>query len=173
MSKQFFIFFLMSMVSHVTYSQEKITPSAGNNLEWHTSLQEAHVLSTASHKPIFAFFTGSDWCGWCHKLQNDVFSKPEFISWAKKNVILLELDFPRKKRLTPELEQQNNGMQQALKISGYPTVWLLFTTQDPATNNFNLSTLGSLGYPRNAVVGNEQEQFLNEANKILLQQNQN
>jgi len=173
MSKHFFIFLLLCAVSTLSYSQDKTPPAKGNELEWHTSLEEVHLLSKASHKPIFAFFTGSDWCIWCKRLQSNVFAKPEFVAWAKKNVILLELDFPRQKRLAPEMEQQNNGMQQALKITGYPTVWLIFTTKDEVTNNFNLSTLGSLGYPRDAVVGNEQEKFLSEANLILSEHKQN
>jgi protein disulfide-isomerase len=161
--------FLLCLVSSLGYSQIKETGTAESQLEWHTSLQEVHELSKASHKPIFAFFTGSDWCGWCKRLEADVFSKPEFVAWAKKNVILLELDFPRKKQLSPELQQQNNGMQQALRIQGYPTIWLLYTDKNDSTNNFNLSTLGSLGYPRNAIPGKEQEQFLDEANRILSQ----
>ena len=71
--------------------------------------------------------------------------------------------------LPPELAQQNNGLQQALKVSGYPTIWLLYTNKDEATNNFNLSVLGSLGYPRNPEPGKEQVPFLNEANSILAQ----
>jgi len=159
----------------ISISQEITTPPLFGNptkaqtkqLVWHTSLAEVHELSKAANKPIFAFFTGSDWCGWCRKLQNDVFSKPEFIEWAEKNVILLELDFPRTKKLSPELTQQNNGMQQALKVTGYPTCWFIFTTKDEATNNYNLNTLGSLGYPAGAEVGREQVKFLDDANRIL------
>jgi thioredoxin-related protein len=141
-------------------------PPENTELEWHTSLQEVHELSQKTHKPVFAFFTGSDWCGWCHKLQNDVFSKKEFIDWAKKNVVLLELDFPRRKQLPQELMQQNYGMQQALHVSGYPTVWLLYTARD-STGNFSLSPLGSLGYPHDTEPGREQVKFLDEANRLL------
>ena len=141
--------------------------SAESSLQWYTNLQEANKLSQSSKKPIFAFFTGSDWCGWCKKLQRDVFAKPEFVAWAKKNVILLELDYPRTKTLPPDLVQQNSSLQQALAVSGYPTIWFIFATVDPANGNINLSTLGSLGYPRDAVPGSEQVKFLDDANKIL------
>ncbi len=157
------VLFLMSMVKLAT-AQEA---AAGGKLEWHTSLQEAHELSQTSKKPIFAFFTGSDWCGWCKRLQYDVFSKPEFVAWAQKNVILLELDFPRTKQLPAELAQQNSGMQQALKVTGYPTCWLLFTAKDAATNNFSLNPVGSLGYPSGAEQGKEQVLFLENANRIM------
>lgn len=136
-------------------------------LDWYTDLMKADAISKSSGKPIFAFFTGSDWCGWCHKLQKDVFSKQTFIDWAKKNVILLELDFPRKSQLAPELAQQNSNMQQALQVRGYPTVWLLYLNQDKETKNINLSTLGSLGYPSGALAGQEEVKFLTEANALL------
>ena len=103
---------------------------SSDGLEWHTDLMKVHELSEKTKKPIFAFFTGSDWCGWCIKLQNNVFSKPEFIAWAKANVILLELDYPRAKQLPPALVAQNANMQQAFGVSGYPTVWLFKTVKN-------------------------------------------
>jgi thioredoxin-related protein len=170
MSKHLFTSILLfSFVVSFVYAQEKAQGMQESQLEWHTNLEKAHELSKANHKPIFAFFTGSDWCGWCVRLQKDVFSKPEFIAWAKKNVILLELDFPRRKQLPVDLQQQNNGLQQALRVSGYPTVWLLYVEKNETTNNINLNTLGSLGYPRSPSPGKESETFISEANKILLQ----
>lgn len=136
-------------------------------LTWHTDIKKADEISKASGKPIFAFFTGSDWCGWCIRLQKDVFSKPSFIDWAKKNVVLLELDFPRKKQLPPELAKQNMGLQQALQVQGYPTVWLMYLQPQEGSTNVNISTLGSLGYPSGAQQGKEEVAFLNEANGLL------
>jgi thioredoxin-related protein len=163
-------FFFLSFTVTAAFAQFKTQEQieAENQLDWHTNMMEAQQLSKAGHKPIFAFFTGSDWCGWCMRLQKDVFAKPDFVAWAKKNVILLELDFPRKKQLSPDLAQQNNSLQEALKITGYPTVWLMYVEKNDSTNNYNLNTLGSLGYPRSEQ-GKESETFLNEANKILSQ----
>jgi thioredoxin-related protein len=147
--------------------QTKQEIADNESLQWFTDLQKANELATKTHKPIFGFFTGSDWCGWCRKLQNDVFSKPSFIEWAKKNVVLLELDFPRAKKLTPELQQQNAGLQQAFQVNGYPTIWIFNIVKDDATNKFNLAALGSLGYPSGAIVGKEEITFLATANAIL------
>lgn len=157
------ILFFLANFKIVAQSHSSKTAS----LVWHTSLQKADSLSKLSNKPIFAFFTGSDWCGWCHKLQRDVFAKPEFIAWAKKNVILLELDFPRNKQLSPELTQQNNSLQQAFGISGYPTIWLFFMGKDENTQQKTLAGLGSLGYPEGAQPGKEEVKFLANANLIL------
>ena len=157
------LFLLVSQLSCTAQT----TPAKSSELTWHTDFAKARELSDASKKPIFGFFTGSDWCGWCHKLQADVFAKEAFISWAKKNVILLELDFPRRKQLPAELVQQNQSLQQALGIRGYPTIWIFTVSEDPSTHNLNLNTMGSLGYPSGSEVGKEEVKFLNDANLIL------
>ena len=147
--------------------KELIKEVALENLFWHTNVFKANSISKKTHKPIFAFFTGSDWCGWCHKLERDVFAKQEFIKWATEKVVLLELDYPRKKQLPVELQQQNAGLQQAFQVQGYPTIWLFYVVKDTATNNVKLNALGSLGYPSNAVAGKEEVAFLETANSIL------
>lgn len=92
-----------------------------------------------------ANFTGSDWCGWCIRLTNSVFSKPEFKTWASKNVILLELDFPRKFQLPQEIQLQNQSLQQAFKVRGYPTVHV-FNLSKNANGEFAIESLGQTGY---------------------------
>ncbi len=113
---------------------------------WLVDLDEAYAISQKEGKPILANFTGSDWCGWCKKLDADVFSKPEFQDWAKKNVVLLELDFPRRMQIPQKNRDQNAGMQQALGITGYPTVWVLDLTKDAASGKYQVKGLGKTGY---------------------------
>jgi protein disulfide-isomerase len=136
-------------------------------LEWFTNVFKADSISKKSQKPLFGFFTGSDWCGWCHKLQREVFQKEAFKKWAKENVILLELDFPRKTTLPTELQQQNAGLQQAFQVQGFPTIWMFYIEKDGAGKNNKLNSLGSLGYPSNAIVGKEEIAFLENANSII------
>lgn len=156
---------LLSLLNATSLFSQNEKPAEA--LEWHTNLMEAHDISAKTKKPIFAFFTGSDWCGWCIKLQNNVFSKPEFIAWAKKNVVLLELDFPRAKQLSPELAQQNASMQQAFGVTGYPTVWIFKTEKNNKEKKFSMDSYGSLGYPAGAEPGKEQVKFIEDADKIL------
>jgi hypothetical protein len=80
-------------------------------------------------------------------------------------VVLLELDFPKRKQLSPELTKQNNDLQQAFNVTGFPTVWLFNAAKDPKTNNLSIAALGSLGYPAGAVA--EAAKFLANANAIL------
>jgi protein disulfide-isomerase len=162
-----FIFTALLLIGLSFSGKAQSEPANASGLSWHTDLSKAMAASDASRKPIFGFFTGSDWCGWCRKLQSDVFSKSDFIQWANKNVVLLELDFPRRKQLPEELAQQNQALQQAFKIRGYPTIWIFYATLNNATNNVSLESLGSLGYPQGAELGKEEVKFLTDANAIL------
>ncbi len=120
------------------------TVKTENGLTWYTNVEQAIQVSIKEKKPLFLFFTGSDWCGWCIRLQKEVFTKSEFEKWAKSNVVLVELDFPRKKQLPDAIVQQNNQLQQQLGVQGYPTVWMIKSEQ--GAEKVQLSPLGSLGY---------------------------
>ncbi len=165
--KLFLISLILFCFNKPIFSQDFETSATVEKLDWHTNIGEVHELSRVTNKPVFAFFTGSDWCIWCKKLQKEVFAKPEFIEWANKNVILLELDFPRNTVPSPELSKQNNSLRQLLKVTSYPTVWIFFTSIDEATNKINVRPIGGLGYPDNPEPGNEQLKFLENANRIL------
>ena len=101
---------------------------------WLTDVNQALELSKKTGKPIFAFFTGKEWCSWCKKLERQILSKEDFISYAKENLILLELDFPRGKRNLP---QEQINLARKFRIQGYPTVIVM----DGETN-----LLGQTGY---------------------------
>lgn len=137
------------------------TTTAQENLTWHTDMNKAVAISAEQNKPIFIFFTGSDWCGWCIRLQKEVFHKPDFEKWAKENVILVELDFPRKTKLTPELQQQNYSLSQTFNVKGYPTVWFV-SPEKKEDGKVNLKALGKTGY-----VAGGPEKWLSVANGIL------
>jgi protein disulfide-isomerase len=99
-------------------------------------------------------------------LQKDVFAKKAFIDWAKESVILLELDFPKRVPQKREQQIQNQNLQRALGVSGYPTVWLM-NSELKDNGGYHLIKLGKLGYPRGGEKGKEEVQFLLEAKTIL------
>lgn len=138
-----------------------ISLQAQEELTWHTDLTKATDISIKENKPLFLFFTGSDWCGWCIRLQNEVFKTPEFISWAKKNVVLVELDFPKRKEQADAIKMQNAQLQQQLQVRGYPTVWFVSAAKT-ADAKVNLNALGSTGY----VAGGPQV-WIDGANQII------
>ncbi len=117
-----------------------------SNPGWHVKLDDAFAESQKTGKPIMANFTGSDWCGWCKKLTASVFSQPDFKSWAEKNVVLLELDFPRRFQVPEDIQQQNFSLQNSFQVRGYPTVWVFNLNRDETTNQYSIEALGKTGY---------------------------
>jgi len=87
-------------------------------IEWHTDVNKAVNISVETGKPLFFFFTGSDWCGWCKKLVKEVFVKQEFKSWAERNAILVELDFPRRTPISDDLKKQNRELGNMFGVRG-------------------------------------------------------
>ncbi len=113
-------------------------------LVWETNVTKAMEISNETKKPLLLFFTGSDWCGWCIRLQKEVLKTPEFASWAKENVVLVELDYPRRAPQTPEIKKQNEELQMAFGIQGFPTIILANATTKEGKVNF--TGIGSTGY---------------------------
>ena len=77
-------------------------------------------------KPLFALFTGSDWCVWCKRLDAEVFSKPEFLDVATNAYELAVLDFPMDdSRQSAAERKRNEKLSERFKVKGYPTVLLI------------------------------------------------
>ncbi|MBK9109639.1 MAG: thioredoxin family protein [Saprospiraceae bacterium] len=134
-----------SQLSH-SQTNAKPGPYKATHEGWLVNLDEAYALSKKTGKPILANFTGSDWCGWCKRLSAAVFVKDEFKTWAKKNVILLELDFPRSFSIPDNIRTQNANLQQSFGVRGYPTVYLFDIEKDKKTNQYSFNALGKTGY---------------------------
>ena len=91
----------------------------------------------AGNKLVLMDFTGSDWCGWCKKLDREVFSTPEFQEYARKNLVLVELDFPQRKPIALETRKQNEALARQYQVQGFPTIIVL---------NGEGKKVGELGY---------------------------
>ena len=113
-----------------------------------------------------ANFTGSDWCGWCKKLKKAVFDTELFKAWAEANVILFELDYPRRTPQDPAIKQQNAELQQTFKgfVRGYPTV-LIFdierTYNGEEKKQDGIKIHGKMGYMA------DPSSFINVANNYI------
>ena len=82
-------------------------------------------------------FTGSDWCGWCQKLDKEVFSQPEFQLYARENIIFTKVDFPQRIPQSPAEKAQNAALAKQYGIRGFPTIVVL---------NSQGKEVGRLGY---------------------------
>ncbi len=94
----------------------------GTDGRWINSYKQALESAQKSKRPVLAFFTGSDWCPWCKKLQAEVFMTKEFKAWAAEHVVLVMFDYPRHFALSPGLSKQNREVAEKYGITGYPDV---------------------------------------------------
>lgn len=92
---------------------------------WITDFNLAKSYAKELERPILINFTGSDWCRWCFKLRDEVFSQDAFTAYAKKDLVLLTLDFPQKKQLPKEEQAANEALAQHYGIEGFPTILLV------------------------------------------------
>lgn len=104
---------------------------------WITDYEQGQQEAQANHKLMLLDFTGSDWCGWCKLLEKEVFSQPQFKDYASKNLVLVELDFPKRKTLPDTLKTQNVRLAHRYQIQGFPTIVLV---------NGDGQKVGELGY---------------------------
>jgi thiol:disulfide interchange protein len=112
-------------------------PAADEGATWSTDAEAALERAQSSGRHVFLFFTGSDWCGWCIRLQKEILTTPEFASFAQDNLVLVELDFPQRKQQSEALKAQNAKLAKKYGIRGYPTVIVL---------NSEGKVVGQLGY---------------------------
>jgi thioredoxin-related protein len=92
---------------------------------WSHDMTAAMKQAKEEKKDLLLDFTGSDWCGWCIKLNEEVFSQDAFKSDAPNHFVLVELDFPNdKSKLSEETQKQNEEWGQKLSVRGYPTIFL-------------------------------------------------
>jgi len=114
-----------SAVEKTKEEQERLDSSEEKLGVWLTDWNEAMKMAQSYARPVVVDFTGSDWCIWCQKLEEEVFSKDEFINYAKDNLILLKVDFPRAIEQSNELKAFNQQKLKEYKVEGFPTIVII------------------------------------------------
>jgi thiol-disulfide isomerase/thioredoxin len=109
----------------------------GPALEWGTEYRAAAERAASAKRPVFLFFTGSNWCTWCKKLETEILETTLFRNYAARKLVLVKLDFPRGIPQPEWMISQNQALSKKYRITGYPTVVML-----SPTGKF----LASLGY---------------------------
>ena len=105
--------------------------------EWAINYPAALVQADSENKKVFLFFTGSDWCGWCKRLDREILSTAEFKTYAEENLILVKLDFPRRTPQSGQLKAQNTQLAEQYEVGGFPTIIVLNSAGEK---------IGRLGY---------------------------
>lgn len=94
-------------------------------IKWNTDYSQAMATAKSEKKPVLLFFTGSDWCGWCKKMDSEIFASPDFVQAVGSKFVFVELDFPMNTKLPEKMASQNQMLKKKFGISGFPTVIIL------------------------------------------------
>ena len=129
---RFFLHILITSILTINFtacgqsvSDQSSATDLDNNNAWFTNFNDAKAKAIKEQKPMLIDFTGSDWCGWCIKLDEEVFSQADFQEFASDSLVLVEIDFPKNKVQSEELKVQNKALAKKYSILGYPTILLL------------------------------------------------
>lgn len=100
-------------------------PFARAESGWLNDYKRAQQEAKASNKFILLDFTGSDWCPWCKKFDKEILSQSQFKDYARENLVLMEVDFPRARLQSAEVKKQNQELAQQYQVEGFPTIVVL------------------------------------------------
>jgi thioredoxin-related protein len=99
-------------------------------ITWETDFSTAQKIAKEERKFILLNFSGSDWCAPCVATRKDYFDSEAFANMAKDNLVLLNADFPRKKKnqLSEEQTKKNEALAEKYNKEGsFPLTLLLDT----------------------------------------------
>lgn len=113
---------VMALVMALMMALMAAGPAVAAMPGWHTNYAAAQAQARAEKKLLLVHFSGSDWCGWCIKLQKDVFQKREFIEYAQSNLVLLSVDFPKRKPMSRGQQESNQALAARFAVEGFPTL---------------------------------------------------
>ncbi len=120
-----FVTLLCGLICLQGFCTAKAEADQTTKINWLTNYEEAINQSKATSKPIVLFFTGSDWCGWCNKLEEEALDTMEFAQAAGDKFIFVKLDFPLNTTLPSQQTAQNKQLQKKYDVKGFPTLIIL------------------------------------------------
>jgi protein disulfide-isomerase len=99
--------------------------AAARAAEWTEDYSAGLAQAKKEHKLLVLDFTGSDWCVWCKRTDQEVFSTQKFKDFANQNLVLVKVDFPRMAPQSDAVKAQNAKLQDKYQIEGFPTLIVL------------------------------------------------
>jgi len=115
---------------------------------WTENFDEALAQAKESGKYVLVDFSGSDWCGWCKRLDKEVFGTKEFQDYAGQNLVCVLIDFPRNKPQSNKQKAANQALMDKYAIQGFPTI-LLFSPQGDVAARTGYEPGGAEAYIKN------------------------
>ena len=132
MRKLVFAFIIYLFTTQVYFAQDSllsVSEYAKSNeveLNWMPTYKEALKKSKREKKQVLIYFTGSDWCGPCKVLDKDLFHTEKFKALAEEDLILLEVDIPRRLDIiSPDRMKENKIIQKKYRVNSFPTLMIV------------------------------------------------
>ena len=127
---QIFLTTLLSALSSFSISYTAEIPASTNSdarteLQWTTQYKNALSEAQKNNKPLFLYFTGSDWCGWCKVMDKEILTAPEFVQLVGNKFIFVKIDFPLYSQIDSATQKQNEELKKEYEVTGFPTVIIL------------------------------------------------
>lgn len=101
----------------------------GDNIRWLDDYEQAVNESKSTSKPILLLFTGTGWCAYCDKLEEEVLTTPDFARAVGNKFIFVKINYPTPDNLSPKLAAQHKQLQDKYDIRGFPSVILIDSQQ--------------------------------------------
>jgi thioredoxin-related protein len=93
----------------------------GGSLPWNAGLEHA----AASKRPVLVDVY-TDWCGWCKRMDHDVYARPEIRDYLAQHFVVIRLNAESNEGATYEGERYTSrGLALHFGVSGYPTTIFL------------------------------------------------
>ncbi len=90
------------------------------------TIETAKECAKEEKKLILLAFTGSDWCPPCKALKENIFDNEKFKAYAEANLVVVEVDFPRKQaKITEEQSICNSAGAKQFSVKRLQTVIIL------------------------------------------------
>ncbi len=95
---------------------------------WHEDFAEAERRALEESKALLLYFTGSDWCVWCQKLDSEALSDSGLAAHIAPLAVPVRIDFPQRRKLPPRQDRANASLKDRWQVEAIPTV-VLFDPQ--------------------------------------------
>jgi protein disulfide-isomerase len=118
-------FFAVLFVASSASLAEQTGVNASKETAWSADYNAALLRAKESGRRVLINFTGSDWCHWCIKMDEETLSQKAFKEYADKHLVLVIVDSPMREPLDEETATRNENLKRQYGVEGFPTFVVL------------------------------------------------
>jgi thioredoxin-related protein len=106
--------------------------TSADRIQWHSYNDGVALARTQNKKLLIDVYT--NWCGWCKKMDSDVYSDEHIKAIVAGNFIAVKLNAESQNNVTVGTDQLDEAsLARAMGVTGYPTTVFLESGAGPIT----------------------------------------